>query len=153
MKTIDLKKRLQTGDDGHDFFSREMIASFENAARPTDEELEYCLRAADLPHDAAAIKVAREVWDEDYAKDLLHDAFESLSDEDRELLGSLATRDDAGRHFTQIEKYTPEFLEKMERLGLIVIHKPVHTESGVAFSEEYWQIESPACIAQFFQEE
>ena len=83
----------------------------------------------------------------------LEDASLSLSLREKDLLGSLTTRDDAGRHFTQLEKYTPEFLEKMGRLGLIAIHKPVHTESGVAFSEEYWQIESPACIAQFFQEE
>lgn len=66
MKPINLKKMLQTGDDGHDFFSREMIASFDNAQRPTDEELEYCLRAADLPHDVAAIKVAREVFEDEF---------------------------------------------------------------------------------------
>ena len=54
-----------------------------------------------------------------------------ITAEDRQMLGELATRDEAGQHF--IETHSAEWLDKMERLGIITISRP-YSES------RFWSI-------------
>ena len=103
-----LKQHLQ---DGQDFFSQEMIASFANAARPTDEELEYCLRAADLPHDAAGVKVARQVFEEGDKAPHENEEFEfdvNLDDVSKEELDAIANDP---KNTDQIREYAKKSAE------------------------------------------
>ena len=45
-----------------------------------------------------------------------------ITAEDRQMLGELATRDEAGRHFT--ETHDPNWLARMEAAGIITISRP-----------------------------
>ena len=62
-----------------------------------------------------------------------------LTDDDKRTLGSLATKDDAGRHFTQT--HSAEWLDRMEAAGYIAISRPVHPPTGIPYSQEYWSVE------------
>lgn len=73
-----------------------------------------------------------------------------LSHEDRLALGRVCTRDDAGRHFTEV--YDCGWLENMERAGLLTIHRPVHDQTGIPYSSEYWSVEVAAEVADWFDE-
>ena len=61
-----------------------------------------------------------------------------LTDDDKRMLGELAARDDAGRHFT--ETHDPNWLDKMERLGIITISRPTNPLTGIPYSQEYWSV-------------
>lgn len=61
-----------------------------------------------------------------------------VSDGDLRMLGQLSTRDESGRHFT--EAYSWDWLDRMERLGMLEIVRPVH-EIGMPYSREYWSVE------------
>lgn len=55
----------------------------------------------------------------------------------------MSTRDLAGRHFT--ERYKPEVLEELERLGLIAIYRPPiarhQRHLDRASRERFWEVE------------
>lgn len=70
-----------------------------------------------------------------------------ITDEDLRKLGELTTRDETGRHFTQ--RYSREWLDRMEAAGMIYIHKPVHPATKLEYAEEYWSVEiTPKGIAE-----
>ena len=55
---------------------------------------------------------------------------------DIRMLGKFSTRDEAGRHFTEI--YPAVWLDRMESLGMIEIQRPTHEGTGLQYSQEYW---------------
>jgi hypothetical protein len=55
-------------------------------------------------------------------------------------LGSMVTRDDSGRHFTEWSRH----YEDLEALGLVEIHRPIHESTGVDYAPEYWTVEVTA---------
>ena len=61
-----------------------------------------------------------------------------ITAEDRRMIRELATRDEAGRHFT--ETHDPNWLDKMERLGIITISRPTNPLTGIPYSQEYWSV-------------
>lgn len=61
-----------------------------------------------------------------------------LTAEDIETLGTMTTKDESGKHFTEI--HAPEFLEKLEKGGWIEIIRPVHDQTGIPYSQEYWRL-------------
>ena len=61
-----------------------------------------------------------------------------ITAEDRRMIRELATRDETGRHFT--ETHSAEWLDKMERLGIITISRPTHPSTGIPYSQEYWSV-------------
>ena len=65
---------------------------------------------------------------------------EDLTAEEIEALGQLAERSEDGRHFTEV--HSPEFLEKLEKGGWIEIIRPVHDQTGIPYSQEYWRLRS-----------
>jgi hypothetical protein len=71
-----------------------------------------------------------------------------LTADDRRQLGELTTRDDGGRHFTEV--YGTGWLEEMASLGLIRIDKPVHTATGIPYSAEYWAVLVSPAVADWF---
>lgn len=52
-------------------------------------------------------------------------------------LYQLTTRDDAGRHFTEWAC----FMDELEELGLIEIHRPVHATTGMVYGCEHWTVQ------------
>jgi hypothetical protein len=60
-----------------------------------------------------------------------------LTDEDRENLGKITTRDESGRHFTEV--YAEAWLAEMESLGVIEITRPVHP-TGIPYAMESWRV-------------
>ena len=64
--------------------------------------------------------------------------------EDAEMLGKICTRDEAGRHFTDI--YEQGWLIRMEEQGFLEIIRPVHG-TGIAYGQEEWSVKiTPAGI-------
>lgn len=57
-------------------------------------------------------------------------------DQIRELC-TIATRDDAGRHFTATSDHWPA----LEAAGLINVYRPVHAATGIPYSLEHWSLE------------
>lgn len=53
-----------------------------------------------------------------------------------ETLATLTERDESGRHFTQ----TCHFLNELEAYGWIEIDRPIHSATGIAYSQEYWHL-------------
>jgi len=51
-------------------------------------------------------------------------------------LGTITTRNEAGKHFTEFADHW----ELLERLGLIEIDRPVHDQTGIAYSQDYWTL-------------
>ena len=51
-------------------------------------------------------------------------------------LSRITTRDDSGQHFTEWSK----FWEELEFDELIEIYRPVHEQTGIPFSQEFWQV-------------
>lgn len=52
-------------------------------------------------------------------------------------LGTICTRDEAGRHFTE----GGHGWQRLEELGLIQIHRPIHDGTGIPYSQEHWSLE------------
>ena len=71
-----------------------------------------------------------------------------LTDDDKRMLGSLATKDDAGRHFA--ETHSDEWLDRIEAAGYIAISRPVHPATGIPYSQEYWTVQVAAEVAEWF---
>lgn len=55
------------------------------------------------------------------------------------ILSRITTRDEAGRHFTSA--YAMEDLLELEDGGYLSIHRPIHEQTGIAYSQEYWSME------------
>lgn len=55
------------------------------------------------------------------------------------ILSMLATRNEAGKHFSEI--YAAADLAALENDGLITIHRPVHEATGITYSPEYSSVE------------
>ena len=55
----------------------------------------------------------------------------SITDQDRRLLGELANRDEAVRHFTGT--HSEQWLDRMERAGVIAISRPYS-------DRKYWSV-------------
>lgn len=53
-----------------------------------------------------------------------------------DVLATLAERDEAGRHFTEL----CDCLAELEAEGLIEIDRPVHEATGIIYSHEYWRL-------------
>ena len=70
------------------------------------------------------------------------------TDHDKRMLGSLATKDDAGRHFA--ETHSAEWLDRMEAAGYITIDRPIHSATGIPYSQEHWTVEVAAEVADWF---
>ena len=60
-----------------------------------------------------------------------------ITDEMILTLGSIVTRDEAGRHFTEVFPCWKE----LELAGLIDICRPIHRRTGMPYSSEYWTLE------------
>lgn len=71
-----------------------------------------------------------------------------LTDDDRRQLGEVTTRDEAGRHFTQL--YDRDWLDRMESTGWLEIHRPVHEPTGLSYDEQYWSVEVNPEVAEWF---
>lgn len=56
-----------------------------------------------------------------------------------EILSTLCTRDEAGRHFTEI--YDSAELEQLEAEGLIEINRPVHEATAIPYDSSYWTVQ------------
>lgn len=55
-----------------------------------------------------------------------------------QILAVLSTRDEAGKHFTEV--YDGDDLAELEEKGLIEIGRPVHEATGIAYSQEHWTV-------------
>ena len=56
-----------------------------------------------------------------------------------QILSRITTRDDAGKHFTEI--YNADDLAELEADGLITIDRPKHDATGIDYAQEYWSVE------------
>ena len=54
------------------------------------------------------------------------------------ILCSIATRDDAGRHFTEL--YDADDLIYLVTEGLIAVDRPIHEPSGIMFDRDQWSV-------------
>ena len=72
-----------------------------------------------------------------YSSNEFDDDFFILMDDVARELCIATTRDEAGRHFTEWMKH----YEKLERLGLIKINRPVHSGTGISYDCQYWTLE------------
>ena len=71
-----------------------------------------------------------------------------LTREDKIRLGMLATKNHAGRHFT--DTHDAEWLDRMEAWGWIFVTRPIHKETGIPYSREYWTVDVAPGIADWF---
>jgi len=55
------------------------------------------------------------------------------------ILAVITTRDEAGTHF--MARYYYGDLRALEAEGLITIHRPIHAQTGIPYSQEYWSVE------------
>jgi hypothetical protein len=55
------------------------------------------------------------------------------------ILSRITTKNEAGRHFTEI--YSGGDLSDLEAAGLLIIHRPIHSSTGIEYSQEYWSVE------------
>ena len=74
--------------------------------------------------------------DADYRVIEQEDTMASISEADIRELGMFCNRDEQGRHFT--ERYSAEWLNRMEAAGLIEISRPIHEATGMPYSQDYW---------------
>jgi hypothetical protein len=56
-----------------------------------------------------------------------------------QILAVITTRDEAGKHFTEV--YDGDDLAELEEKGLIEISRPVHEATGIAYSQEHWGVQ------------
>lgn len=73
---------------------------------------------------------------------------DQLGRQDKELLGAITTRDEAGRHFTEV--YDGAWLDRMEALGFLSIHRPIHEATEIPYSQEYYTVEVAPEVANWF---
>lgn len=64
-----------------------------------------------------------------------------ITRQDLRMLGRLVTCDEAGTHFMSNPEFPPEWLDRMERLGMIEIHRPIHEPTGIPYDQEHWSVE------------
>ena len=74
----------------------------------------------------------------------------TITRDDKIQLGTLCTRDEAGRHFTDL--HSAEWLDRMEAAGLITIERPTHDATDIPYSQEYWAVEVSAEVGEWFDE-
>ncbi len=74
----------------------------------------------------------------------------TLTVEDLKQLATLVTRGEDGVHF--MTRYDTDWLLSMEEAGYIVISRPVHEPTGLAYSEEYWSVQVVADLGDDVQE-
>ncbi|MEN6549222.1 MAG: hypothetical protein ABFE07_24520 [Armatimonadia bacterium] len=61
------------------------------------------------------------------------------------ILAVITTRDEAGRHFTEV--YAADDLHELEEEGLLEVNRPVHAGTGIDYSQEHWSAQvTPAGI-------
>ena len=60
------------------------------------------------------------------------------TDQQATILAQIVTRDEAGRHFTEV--YATDDLMELEHEGLIEIARPVHDATGIRYQQEYWSV-------------
>ena len=73
-----------------------------------------------------------------------------ITRDDKVRLGVLQTRDDAGRHFTDIHAF--DWLIAMEEAGYITIDRPVHEPTGIPYERSYWRVQVSPEVAEWFDE-
>lgn len=61
------------------------------------------------------------------------------TEEQVRILAVITTRDEAGRHFTEV--YYGEDLAELEADGLLRISRPVHEATGIKYGEEHYTCE------------
>jgi len=91
------------------------------------------IRAIDL----GAISDDPEDSTHSFCADLVCDP-DGLTNEDKRNLGKVCTRDEDGRHFTEV--WPSDWLDEMERRGFIEIVRPVCEATGIPYSSEYWGV-------------
>ena len=102
---------------------------------------------------SAACQLVDEIFDGSQDEEMLADSATAgmmIDDDDRRQLGQLTTRDDAGRHFYQT--FDAAWLARMERTGLITIHRPVNAAAGLSYGGEYHTVEVAAEVADWFDD-
>ena len=52
-------------------------------------------------------------------------------------LGEISNRDGSGKHFTEA---FPAWRD-LERAGYLEVHRPVHADTGIQYSREYWTLD------------
>jgi len=55
------------------------------------------------------------------------------------ILAVICTQDEAGTHF--MARYDYDELQELEEGGWLTINRPVHDQTGIAYSQEYWSVE------------
>lgn len=55
------------------------------------------------------------------------------------ILDTLTTRNEIGKHFTEV--YTADELTELEESGYILIHRPLHPQTGIRYDQQYWSVE------------
>jgi hypothetical protein len=73
----------------------------------------------------------------DWTNDSFWESPKALTDDQIRELCVLTTRDEAGRHFTEWSSHW----KALESAGCIKVTRPVHTGTGIDYSQEYWTLE------------
>ncbi|MHB8180081.1 MAG: hypothetical protein ACYDDR_04560 [Acidithiobacillus ferrivorans] len=60
-------------------------------------------------------------------------------EQQEQILSQITTRDESGKHFTEI--YNAGDLAELEADGLITIDRPEHEATGIPYAQEYWSVE------------
>lgn len=63
----------------------------------------------------------------------------AVTDERLRILGTITTRDEAGRHFT--ERFDSIDFEALEAAGYLDIRRPIHQPTGIAYTQDHWTVE------------
>jgi hypothetical protein len=145
------------GDDGtmwetQDGRTLDQLAEEYGAVTTTHPDKHYLTRYAF--DDGSAIVASDGAWDIEGSTPWSwageEDPHPILTDDDKVLLGHLATKDEAGRHFTAT--HDPCWLHRMERLGWITIHRPRHAATGLRYGPEEWSVEVDESVADWFDQ-
>jgi hypothetical protein len=54
------------------------------------------------------------------------------------ILAVITTTNEAGKHFTEV--YDGDDIAELEEEGLIEINRPVHSSTGISYSQEHWTV-------------
>ncbi len=71
-----------------------------------------------------------------------------ITRQDKLDLGTITTRDESGKHFTEL--HSAEWLDAMEDAGFLEIVKPVHEATGIPYSQEEWSVKVADEVANWF---
>lgn len=55
------------------------------------------------------------------------------------ILAKICTRNEAGRHFTEV--FEKSALDALENAGLIIINRPTHEATGMSYGLDDWSVE------------